>query len=80
DTETGATTILRILYIADSGTIINPLMAAGQVEGAIQMSVGYALTEDYVINTKTGALESSNLNTYRCPGVLADMGRSYRGM
>jgi xanthine dehydrogenase molybdenum-binding subunit len=70
DVETGVTTVLRVLYVADSGTIINPSIAAGQVHGAIQMSLGYTLTEDYVVNPKTGVLESTNLNTYRVPGIL----------
>ncbi|MEW6667307.1 MAG: molybdopterin cofactor-binding domain-containing protein [Thermodesulfobacteriota bacterium] len=70
DTETGQVKILKITDITDVGRAINPTTVEGQVEGGIAQSVGYCLTEEYVINRKTGALESDNLNTYRLPSTL----------
>ena len=32
--------------------------------------MGYVLTEEYVSNRETGALESDNLNTYKVPSTL----------
>jgi CO/xanthine dehydrogenase Mo-binding subunit len=36
----------RVIAAYDSGRIINPLLAEGQVEGGVLMSLGYALCED----------------------------------
>ncbi|MCL1906226.1 MAG: molybdopterin-dependent oxidoreductase, partial [Clostridiales bacterium] len=38
--------IKRVIAAHDSGRIINPMMAEGQVEGGVLMSMGYALSED----------------------------------
>jgi xanthine dehydrogenase molybdenum-binding subunit len=65
DTETGVVKVLKILYVADPGTAINPSTVEGQLEGAVAQSLGYVLSEDYVVSKKTGVLESDNLNTYK---------------
>ncbi len=70
DTETGEVKVLKILYVNDSGRAINPATVEGQLEGGIAQSVGYCLTEDYVINKETGVLESDNFNTYKIPSAL----------
>lgn len=45
DRETGVARVLEVHAAHDSGTIINPVGAHGQVEGGILMGVGQALTE-----------------------------------
>ena len=45
DPDTGVTRVLEVHAAHDSGTIINPMAAHGQVEGGILMGVGQALTE-----------------------------------
>jgi xanthine dehydrogenase molybdenum-binding subunit len=70
DIETAEVKVLKILYVNDSGLAINPATVEGQVEGGIAQSIGYCLTEDYVINKQTGALESNNFNTYKIPATL----------
>jgi len=45
DPDTGVARVLEVHAAHDSGTIINPLAAHGQVEGGILMGVGQALTE-----------------------------------
>jgi xanthine dehydrogenase molybdenum-binding subunit len=70
DIETGEVKVPKILYLADPGKAINPATVEGQLEGAIAQSLGYVLTEDYVINKETGALESDNFNTYKMPSAL----------
>lgn len=37
----------KIIAAHDSGTIINPITAGGQVDGGVVMSMGYGLTEDF---------------------------------
>lgn len=70
DIETGEVKILKILYVADSGRVINPTTLEGQIEGGIGKSVGYSLTEDYYINKETGVLESDNFTTYKIPSAM----------
>lgn len=43
--ESGAVKILKYVAVHDSGRIINPLLAEGQVQGAIAQGIGQALWE-----------------------------------
>jgi CO/xanthine dehydrogenase Mo-binding subunit len=45
DPETGVTRVLRVAAAHDSGVIINPMGANGQVYGGVVMGIGQALTE-----------------------------------
>ena len=45
DKETGA--IEKVLAVHDVGRAINPTLCEGQIEGAVHMGLGYALTEDF---------------------------------
>jgi CO/xanthine dehydrogenase Mo-binding subunit len=46
DTETGVVRVLRLISAQDVGKAINPLIVEGQIEGAMVMGLGYALTEE----------------------------------
>ena len=70
DTQTGAVTLLSMLNAHDSGVIINPLLAEGQVEGGMGMGVGFALAEDLFYDPKTGAPRNNNLLDYKMPTSL----------
>lgn len=48
DRDTGVARVLHVSAAHDSGTIINPVGATGQVEGAVLMGIGQALTEGTV--------------------------------
>jgi xanthine dehydrogenase molybdenum-binding subunit len=45
DPETG--TVERVVAAHDVGRAVNPLLCEGQIEGAVHMGLGYALTEDF---------------------------------
>jgi len=45
DRETGVVRVLDVSAAHDSGTILNPMGALGQIEGGIMMGIGQALTE-----------------------------------
>jgi carbon-monoxide dehydrogenase large subunit len=45
DTETGGVRILRYFAMQDSGTLINPAMVDGQVQGGVAHGIGNALLE-----------------------------------
>lgn len=54
----------------DIGRMINPLIVKGQLEGAIQMGVGYALMEDLEVDKVTKKVISADLLNYRNPLIL----------
>jgi CO/xanthine dehydrogenase Mo-binding subunit len=45
DRDTGA--IERVVAAHDVGRAVNPLLCTNQIEGAVHMGLGYALTEDF---------------------------------
>ena len=75
DTETGRVKVPRFLVAIDCGTAINPMAVEGQLEGGLQQGLGYALTEEYVVNSKTGVVETTNYDSYKVPGTM-DMPQS----
>ncbi len=48
DVETGLVELKRLVAVDDAGTLINPLVAEGQVHGGVATGVGQALFEDFV--------------------------------
>jgi putative selenate reductase molybdopterin-binding subunit len=48
DTETGQMTVDRLLMAVDCGVAVNPITAAGQVEGGMTQALGYAHCEQMV--------------------------------
>jgi xanthine dehydrogenase molybdenum-binding subunit len=47
DETTGEIKVLRVVSAHDLGKAINPQSAEGQVEGAVSIGIGYALSEGY---------------------------------
>jgi aldehyde oxidoreductase len=48
NTETGTVRILKLTTAVDAGHVINPQNLTGQLEGGMDMGVGFALREEYV--------------------------------
>lgn len=46
DTETGEVALLSYVAVDDCGTVINPLLARGQVQGGVMQGIGQALFEN----------------------------------
>lgn len=57
DTETGAVTVDKLLMAVDSGIIINPQTASGQIEGGMTQALGYAVCEEMRYDEKGQARE-----------------------
>jgi CO/xanthine dehydrogenase Mo-binding subunit len=70
DTETGEITVLRIVAAHDCGRIVNPLMVESQVIGAVTQGVGFALTEERIVDEGRGFVLNANLEEYKIPTVL----------
>ena len=61
--------ILEMLNVHDSGRIVNPLMAAGQVHGGMAMGIGWALYEELLCDPVTGEVRNNNLLDYKFPTI-----------
>ena len=60
NTETGEVRVVKVTTAVDAGTVINPQNLTGQLEGGMDMGVGYALREEYIAAKPTiGAASSS---------------------
>lgn len=55
--------LLNVIAAHDVGRVINPLQLQGQMEGAIHMGLGYALTEEF--RMKEGYIETAKMKDYR---------------
>ncbi|MCD6396071.1 MAG: molybdopterin-dependent oxidoreductase [Spirochaetaceae bacterium] len=65
DTETGKVRVIEISPTHNSGRIINPLLFEGQVNGGVHMGLGYALSEEMLIDSKTGRITNPNFKKYK---------------
>lgn len=70
DMKTGKIEVLEIYNVHDSGVIINPKLAEGQVHGGVSMALGYALSEQMLFDKKTGKPLNNNLLDYKLPTML----------
>jgi putative selenate reductase molybdopterin-binding subunit len=67
---TGEIRILHSVHAADIGRLINPMQCRGQIEGAIGLAFGWALTENMVYDG--GTMVNPSLRNYRIP-AFADV-------
>jgi len=70
DIQTGKVEVLEIYNVHDSGTIINPKLAEGQVHGGVSMALGAALLEQMLFDPATGKPLNANLLDYKLPTML----------
>ena len=70
DTETGQVTVKRIVTAHDVGTVINPMLHQGQIDGGIVQGLGYALMEE--MTSEDGRVSSLSLGDYKIP-TIADI-------
>jgi carbon-monoxide dehydrogenase large subunit len=67
DPETGTVEFLGYWVMDDFGTIINPMLADGQVMGGVAQGIGQAFLEDIVYDADTGQLMTGSLMDYGLP-------------
>ena len=75
DPETGFVKMLKYFIVDDSGVLINPMTAHGQVHGALAHGIGGAMFEDLVY-AEDGQLLSSTFMDYLLPTSI-DMPQVY---
>ncbi len=68
DLLTGETHVTRFWAVHDSGKIVNPELARGQVAGGIAQGIGYALMEE--LKSDEGHIVAPSFTAYHIPTVL----------
>ena len=65
DTYTGNVRVLNVHVAQDVGKVLNPLGLTGQIEGGVVMGMGYALTEELVV--ENGRVLNPSFHDYKLP-------------
>jgi CO/xanthine dehydrogenase Mo-binding subunit len=68
DRETGRVDVKQMWTAHDCGTVLNPQSVDGQLEGSIQMGLGYALSEQFVM--EQGRTLNTTFLDYKMPSAL----------
>jgi CO/xanthine dehydrogenase Mo-binding subunit len=68
DLDTGLTRVLDFVVAQDAGFAINPTYVEGQMQGGAAQGIGYALTEELVI--EDGRILNPNLALYKLPTTM----------
>lgn len=69
DRDTGRVTIRKMVLIDDCGTVINPLLAEGQVHGGVAQGIAQALFEHVQYDASSGQPVTANLLDYLVPSA-----------
>ena len=67
DRETGQVAVKHFTTAHSTGTIINPLMHQGQIDGGVVTAIGYALMEQLVI--EQGKVITTNFGENKIPSI-----------
>lgn len=70
DVPLGKVRVKKAYCLQDSGKIINPQLAKGQIQGGVAMGIGYALGEQMQYDAKTGRPLNNNLLDYKVPTCM----------
>mgnify|MGYP000380340329 CR=1 FL=1 len=68
DTETGEVRVLRLIAVHDCGRAVNPLLVEGQIQGGMAMGLGYALSEEMVV--QGGQVLNTKFADYLIPTAM----------
>ncbi len=70
DPDTGQVTLDRYFGVDDYGSLINPLLTIGQVQGGLAQGIGQALTEHTVYDPDSGQMLSASFMDYQIPRAV----------
>jgi xanthine dehydrogenase YagR molybdenum-binding subunit len=69
NTETGKVRVIKLVAAHAIGRIVNPMTAAGQLYGGATMGLGFALTEERILDAQTGLQLTANMREYKVPRI-----------
>ena len=67
DPDTGAVTLHRYTAVDDFGTLINPMLTIGQVQGGVAQGIDQAMLEHTVYDPQNGQMLSGSFMDYALP-------------
>jgi len=67
DPDTGAVKLDRYTAVDDFGTLINPMLTIGQVQGGVAQGIGQAMFEHTVYDSDSGQMLSGSFMDYAVP-------------
>lgn len=67
DPETGTAEIVRYCVVDDVGTVINPLLLAGQIQGGVVQGLGQIMSERVSWDRDSGQIVSGSFMDYALP-------------
>jgi xanthine dehydrogenase YagR molybdenum-binding subunit len=67
DVGTGEVRARKIVAVHDVGRVVNPLTLSSQIEGGIIQGLGFALTEERIVDERIGVVVNANLEGYKVP-------------
>jgi len=67
DRETGQVQLKKLTSTHNTGTVLNPLMHQGQIEGGTMTGIGYGLMEQVIIND--GKVATTHFGEYKIPTI-----------
>lgn len=70
DPETGFWQVVGYWVVDDFGTIVNPLLLAGQIHGGVVQGIGQALLEEVVYDRESGQLITGSFLDYAIPHAV----------
>jgi CO/xanthine dehydrogenase Mo-binding subunit len=68
DLDTGQVAVRRVVAVDEAGRLVNPMLAAGQVEGGTLQAVGWATIEE--MQLVNGRFRNDRMATYLIPTAL----------
>ena len=69
DTKTGLIRVNKFVAVQDCGLIIDEKTARSQVLGALIMGIAYALSEEQIMDQRTGRYINADLENYKLPRI-----------
>ena len=67
DPETGGASLVRYTAVDDYGTLINPVLTVGQVQGGVAQGIGQAMIERTLYDPESGQLSTGSFMDYALP-------------
>jgi xanthine dehydrogenase YagR molybdenum-binding subunit len=65
DPGLGEVRVERIVAVHDIGRVVNSLTASSQVEGGVLQGIGFALSEEQILDPTTGVPVNAHLDDYK---------------
>ena len=70
DIPLGQVTIDKIVSIQDDGRLINPKLVEQQIHGGMAQSIGFGLSEELLVDPKSGRVRNATLLDYKIPTMM----------